>query len=111
MSHEGAAEGYGQTIHDTQTGVMTKQYVAFAKKALAWNADGIVVGATVPDKIREIHAILGEKVPIYSPGVGAQGGGAEVALKAGARYLIVGREIMQAQNPVDEAQKLKKNSK
>jgi orotidine-5'-phosphate decarboxylase len=107
MSHKGAAEGYGQTVIDQETGTQTKQYLAFARKALKWNADGAVVGATVPEKIREIHAVLGETVPIYSPGVGAQGGAAENALKAGARYLIVGREITQAENPADVAEKLK----
>jgi orotidine-5'-phosphate decarboxylase len=106
MSHKGAAEGYGQTIIDPVTHVETKQYLAFAKKALQWNADGAVVGATVPEKIREIYSVLGDNVPIYSPGVGAQGGGAETAMKAGARYLIVGREITQSQHPVAEAEKL-----
>jgi orotidine-5'-phosphate decarboxylase len=106
MSHKGAAEGYGQTLIDPETGNPTTQYISFAKKALKWNADGAVVGATVPNKIREIHAILGEAVPIYSPGVGAQGGAAETARKAGARFLIVGREITQAQNPAEAARKL-----
>ena len=64
------------------------------------------MGATYPEKIREIHEILGENVPIYSPGIGAQGGAAETALKAGARYLIVGREITLAQNPAEAAKKL-----
>jgi orotidine-5'-phosphate decarboxylase len=67
----------------------------------------VVVGATVPEKIREIHGILGEKVPIYSPGIGVQGGAAETALKAGTRYLIVGREITLAQNPAEIAIKLR----
>jgi orotidine-5'-phosphate decarboxylase len=62
----------------------------------------------VPEKIREIHQVLNGKVPIYSPGVGAQGGAAEEALKAGSQYLIVGREIVQAQNPAEQAQKLAK---
>lgn len=106
MSHKGAAEGYGQTIVDNQ--FTTKQYLTFAQKALTWGADGVVVGATVPEKIREIYNILGKNVPIYSPGVGAQGGGAQEALKAGAKYLIVGREIIQAQNPEMAAQKLSK---
>ena len=106
MSHKGAVEGYGQTIIDPETHAKTKQYLAFAKKALQWNADGAVVGATVPEKIREIHSVLGENVPIYSPGVGAQGGGAETAMKAGARYLIVGREITQSPNPAAQAEKL-----
>ncbi|MCL5949287.1 MAG: orotidine 5'-phosphate decarboxylase [Candidatus Bathyarchaeota archaeon] len=93
MSHKGASEGYGQTIIDPETGEKTLQYVSFAKKALKWGADGVVVGATVPAKIAEVKQILGEKVAIYSPGVGPQGGAAETAVKAGANYLIVGREI------------------
>ena len=110
MSHKGAAEGYGQTLYDLQTGEKTPQYLNFAKKALSRNADGVVVGATVPDKIREIYSVLGETVPIYSPGVGAQGGAAQEALRAGARYLIVGREIVQSENPVEQAKKLSQES-
>lgn len=106
MSHKGASEGYGQTIYDGEKGAKTAQYVSFAKKALKWNADGVVVGATYPEKIREICTILGENVPIYSPGIGAQGGAAEAALKAGARYLIVGRDITLAQNPSETAKRL-----
>jgi orotidine-5'-phosphate decarboxylase len=106
MSHKGASEGYGQTICDGETGEKTAQYVSFAKKALKWGADGAVVGATYPEKIKEIREMLGENVPIYSPGIGAQGGAAETAVKAGARYLIVGRDITLAQNPDEAAKKL-----
>jgi orotidine-5'-phosphate decarboxylase len=111
MSHKGAREGYGQTISDEVTGLKTAQYVAFAKKALKWNADGVVVGATHPEKIREIHDILGENVPIYSPGIGVQGGTAEEAFKAGARYLIVGRSITLAQNPQETAKRFLASTK
>ncbi|MCJ7560230.1 orotidine 5'-phosphate decarboxylase [Candidatus Bathyarchaeota archaeon] len=111
MSHKGASEGYGQTIYDEETGAKTKQYISFAKKALNWNADGVVVGATYPEKIREIHEILRENVPIYSPGIGVQGGKAETALKAGARYLIVGRDIALAQNPAEIAKELNASTK
>ncbi len=110
MSHKGAAEGYGQTIRDPETGAETKQYLSFARKAGKWGADGVVVGATAPDKIREIRMVLGEEVPIYAPGVGAQGGGAEAALSAGARYLIVGREIVQADDPAEKAESLRLKS-
>ena len=99
MSHKGAKEGYGQKIFDARKGAEMAQYVSFAEKALRWSADGVVVGATYPEKIREIHEILKDKVPIYSPGIGAQGGVAEKALEAGSRYLIVGREITLAENP------------
>ena len=106
MSHKGASEGYGQTIIDSETGEKTLQYISFAKKALKWGADGAVVGATYPEKIRDIKQILGQKVSIYSPGVGAQGGTAETAIKAGANFLIVGREITRAGNPSRVASQL-----
>jgi orotidine-5'-phosphate decarboxylase len=106
MSHKGASEGYGQTIINPETGEKTLQYISFAKKALKYGADGIVVGATYPQKIVEIKQIVGQNVPIYSPGIGAQGGAAEAALKAGANYLIVGREITLASNPAKAASQL-----
>ncbi len=107
MSHRGAWEGYGQTICNAETGKKLLQYVSFAKKALKWNVDGVVVGATYPEKIREVHEILGEKIPIYSPGIGVQGGAIESALKAGARYLIVGRTITLSENPAETAKKIR----
>jgi orotidine-5'-phosphate decarboxylase len=106
MSHKGASEGYGQTVCNEETGEKTAQYVLFAEKAVKWGADGAVVGATYPEKIREIHEILGETVPIYSPGIGAQGGAAETAAEAGARYIIVGRHITLAENPGEAAKKI-----
>ncbi|MCW4005095.1 MAG: orotidine 5'-phosphate decarboxylase [Candidatus Bathyarchaeota archaeon] len=107
MSHKGASQGYGQTIQPQETNSATKQYLSFARAALEYGASGAVVGATVPEKIREIHKVLQDTVPIYSPGVGAQGGAALAAVEAGARYLIIGREITNSQNPEESARKLK----
>ncbi len=107
MSHKGAVEGYGQTVQDPTTKRLAPQYKVFAEKALEWSADGAVVGATYPDKMREIHAILKAKVPIYSPGVGAQGGDAKAAIDAGASFLIVGRTIVEAKNPARTAQQIR----
>jgi orotidine-5'-phosphate decarboxylase len=106
MSHKGATEGYGQTVFDPETDSKMLQYISFAGKALKWGADGVVAGATFPEKITEIKQILEQKIPIYSPGVGAQGGTAETALKAGASYIIVGREITLAEDPAKAADKL-----
>ncbi|MCW4055632.1 MAG: orotidine 5'-phosphate decarboxylase [Candidatus Bathyarchaeota archaeon] len=111
MSHKGALEGYGRRVFMEETGQPVFQYKAFARKALQWNADGVVVGATYPEKIREVHSILGEKVPIYSPGIGAQGGGVETAVKGGAKYLIVGRDVTLAEDPARVAEKLKASAK
>ena len=106
MSHKGASEGYGQMVIDPETGLQTPQYFSFAKKAIKWGADGVVVGATFPQKIAEIKQILGQNVAIYSPGVGAQGGAAETAIKSGANYLIVGREITNSGDPAKVARTL-----
>ncbi len=107
MSHKGAWEGYGQTIFNPETNEKTLQYISFAEKALKWNADGAVVGATYPQKIAEIHRRLSAKIPIYSPGIGTQGGAIESALKAGASYLIVGRTITLSENPAKTAKKIR----
>ena len=103
MSHRGAAEGYGQMVQDPRSGKALPQYVSFAEKALLWKADGVVVGATYPEKIREVYAVLKNRVPIYSPGIGFQGGRVESAIRAGARFLIVGRAIMLARKPAEAA--------
>ena len=107
MSHKAAPEGYGQTIIDAETKAKAPQYKAFARRALKFGADGAVVGATYPERIREVHEMLGENVPIFSPGLGAQGGEIAAALKAGARYLIVGRSIVQAENSVAAAKEVR----
>ena len=111
MSHKGSAEGYGQLVQNPKTGKLEPQYKIFAQKAVEWEADGAVVGATYPEKIRETNKILGDKVPIYSPGVGAQGGDVAAAVKAGARYLIIGRGIVQAEAPADAAKRLRDMAK
>jgi len=108
MSHKGAEEGYGQTVFNLKTKKQVSQYRVFAEKALSWSADGAVVGATYPDKIKEVHAILGNSVPIYSPGIGVQGGDVDLAMKAGTKYLIVGRIVINALDPVETLKGIKK---
>jgi orotidine-5'-phosphate decarboxylase len=107
MSHKAAWEGYGQQVVEPKTRKPSPQYVVFAEKALSWKADGAVVGATYPEKVKEIHAILGDKIPIYSPGVGAQGGDIKAAVEAGSHYLIVGRSITLADEPGEATKKFR----
>ncbi len=60
------------------------QHVA-AKVAQEWNAHGnclLVVGATWPQQLREVRAIVGD-VPFLVPGVGAQGGDVEAVVTNG----------------------------
>ncbi len=107
MSHKAAWEGYGQKVYDQSAGELKSQYVIFAEKALSWKADGAVVGATYPDKIREVKAVLKEAVPIYSPGVGVQGGDVKAAVEAGSKYMIVGRTVTLAEKPYEAARRVR----
>ncbi len=106
MSHLAAREGYGQLVL-TSEGKKVAQYIIFAEKALKWEADGVVVGATYPKIVKEVKTILGTKVPIFSPGIGIQGGKIEEAFKSGTDYAIVGRTILNSPNPVETAKKIK----
>jgi len=106
MSHKGASEGYGLKIR-LRSGSVKPLYRLFAERAVKWGADGLIVGATRPGIIREVAALTNHKLPIFSPGVGVQGGSALHALKAGARYLIVGRSIIESPDRLTEARRLR----
>ncbi len=111
MSHAAADEGYGlQVCMDEKCKEHAPLYELFAHRALKWGADGVIVGATYPDKIREIRRILREEVPIISPGIGAQGGSAHEAILAGASYIIAARSIVTNPNPANVAQELAKET-
>jgi orotidine-5'-phosphate decarboxylase len=100
MSHRSAGEGYGQKIVDSRTGHERRQYLVFAERAVAWGADGVVVGATYPEKIREVNQVLKDRIPIYSPGIGVQGGALNCVADAGASYFIIGRSILLSPDPL-----------
>jgi orotidine-5'-phosphate decarboxylase len=54
--------------------------------AREWNGHGncaLVVGATWPEQLREVRAIIGD-MPILVPGVGAQGGDAQAVVRNAA---------------------------
>jgi orotidine-5'-phosphate decarboxylase len=54
--------------------------------AQRWNGAGnclLVVGATYPAELAEVRSVVGVQVPFLVPGIGAQGGDVEAAVKAG----------------------------
>jgi len=105
MSNKGASEFFEAVIYDEELGVFDKLYRVFARKSVKWRADGVVVGATRPEAIRQVREIV-ENLPIFSPGVVAQGGGVVEALRAGASYIIVGRAICEGDNPTERAREM-----
>ena len=62
-------------------------YLHIAKLAAQqWNTSGqisLVVGATFPEEIAKVRAIVGE-MPLLIPGIGAQGGDIDATVKAGS---------------------------
>ena len=77
-------------------------YELFLNWASYAKVDGIVVGATYPKIIAECKK-KSPRTAIYSPGVGAQGGDPHAARKAGTKYLIVGRSIINSSDPAKVA--------
>ncbi len=70
-----------------------------AKMASECGAAGFIAPATRPERIAAIRKVVGPDKKILSPGVGAQGGKASDAIRAGADYAIVGRAIYEANYP------------
>jgi len=80
-----------------------------------WNKNNnclLVVGATYPEELKQVRQIVGE-MTLLVPGIGAQGGEVEKAVKAGLNSKRAGliinssRGIIFAENPRQEAKKLK----
>lgn len=81
----------------------------------SWNSHAncmLVTGATYPDEMRRVREIVGD-MPLLVPGLGAQGGNVQATVQAGinsqGKGLILNsaRGIIFAENPADEARKLR----
>jgi len=92
MSHPGGSDFTGPHAEE------------LARLAVRAGASGIVAPATRPERVKALRGIVGSKL-ILCPGVGAQGGQAADAIRAGADGVIVGRAIYEARNPADAARK------
>ncbi|MEK6646915.1 MAG: orotidine-5'-phosphate decarboxylase [Candidatus Firestonebacteria bacterium] len=86
-----------------------KQLALLAKKA---GLDGIVAS---PQEITDIRKVCGKKFIIVTPGVRPAWAGLDdqkrimtpwEAINAGANYIVVGRPILKAQNPVIAVQQI-----
>jgi len=68
--------------------------------AYSSGSDGIVIGGTKNDIIKEISQ-LNHNISIYSPGLITQGGSLNVAINSGTDYFIIGRYIINSSSPVE----------
>lgn len=97
----GGAEIYAVTEMSHPGAVMftTQHAEEMARLGVECGVDGFIAPATRPDRIRAVRSVVGEGKKILSPGVGAQGGKASDAIRAGADYAIVGRAIYGSDDP------------
>jgi len=86
--------------------------------AETWNTNGncaLVVGATYPEELREVRAIVGD-MPILIPAIGAQGGEVEKTVAAGkdsrGRGMIISasRAVIFASSGADFAQRAREKA-
>jgi orotidine-5'-phosphate decarboxylase len=114
MSHPGAKEGFGRTVinhndHRDQyksNNRITMMYKVFLEYAYACHVDGMVVGATKVDILKEISSE--KQIPIYSPGFGTQGGDIQEAAKNGTDYFIIGSSIICSNNPLNVIEEIRR---
>lgn len=118
-SNPGAGEFQDLTLSSLDTGNQAvKLYQQVAENvAKKWNENGncaLVVGATYPTELEIVRRLVGT-MPFLIPGIGAQGGDVEKTVKAGVdsqgknAIINASRSIIFADNPRQEAQKLKDN--
>lgn len=80
-------------------------FLKLLEEAELLGIEGVVVGATRPEMIREARRKF-PKLTIFSPGVGAQGAEPGSALASGADFEIVGRSILRSGDPISEARRV-----
>ena len=110
LCHMSAPEAKLSYDMEIKMGKKQQLYQLFLNWALTAKVDGIVVGATFPKIIQYCSKQAGKNLSIFSPGVGTQGGNASEVISSGTNYLIVGRTILNAKNPVSVAKELHSQS-
>jgi orotidine-5'-phosphate decarboxylase len=103
MSHPSSYEGYGLQISTSKNEYSNAESIPMYKLLYSYSrlsgVDGIVIGATKIDIIKEISEL--NETKIYSPGFITQYGSIDDAVKAGTDYFILGRHILNSSSPLD----------
>jgi orotidine-5'-phosphate decarboxylase len=106
----------GADMQDLKLATGEKLYEHTVQLARQWNHQhnvGLVAGATVPEELRRIRQLAGPEMLLLIPGVGAQGGSAEHAIRFGANeqgdnaIINSSRGILYATDPGQAARELR----
>ncbi len=108
MSTPYAHQSYGLNVMvnvKKNQGHTTPLYKIFLNYSSLSKVDGLVVGANQVQILRTISKI--SPIPIYSPGIGIQGGDAKMAIKNGSKYVIMGRSVLESSDPLSTVTKVR----
>ncbi len=88
-------------------------YLEIAEEVKMFNGDGCIIGIgkhVTEEDIKNIRKIIGEEKIILFPGVGAQKGDPEKAIKNGGKNILinVGRDIIYSEKPRKKAEEYSK---
>ncbi|HXV67119.1 MAG TPA: orotidine 5'-phosphate decarboxylase [Nitrosopumilaceae archaeon] len=108
MSAPEARHSYDMKVQINNSKKQIPLYQLFLQTSLLTKVDGIIVGATYPKIIKYCNKLSENKLNIYSPGIGTQGGKINQVLHAGTNFIIVGRTIINAKNPSRQAEEFQK---
>jgi orotidine-5'-phosphate decarboxylase len=104
MSHGDAHEGFGASIINSNVhgsnNCSKLFYRVFYQNSKESDVDGVVIGGNRLDILKEFS--FKKEIPIYSPGLITQGGDIKSALNCGADFLIIGRAILNSNDPLLE---------
>ncbi|HVO71065.1 MAG TPA: orotidine-5'-phosphate decarboxylase [Aggregatilineaceae bacterium] len=109
-SNPGAGE-----LQDLMVGGKPLWHIVAERVSREWNAHGncmLVAGATYPEELKRIRALVGE-MTLLVPGIGAQGGDVEQTVRAGlnaqGKGLIINssRGIISADDPAEATRTLR----
>lgn len=110
LCHMSAPEAKLSYDLQIRSGRHKQLYKLFLDWAITSKVDGIVVGATFPKIIQYCSKKTKKSISIFSPGVGTQGGNADEVISSGTNFLIVGRTILNSQNPLQICKELQLSS-
>ena len=97
-----------EMTHPGATEFMQEKSIQIAKMAISKGVSGFIVPGTRPARIR-IYREMSEDILLLAPGIGAQGGEAKRAFENGADYVIIGRAIYHANDPVSATMEIIKS--
>lgn len=83
---------------------IVEELAGIAKKL---NVAGVIAPGNQYELLSLVRKKVGSELLILSPGIGAQGGEAEKAIRAGANFAIVGRSIIYSENPAKASLEMK----